>query len=358
MQPRCAIDAAMLPAPSSYHGPVEPCPVAASWKACHHGGSTGTPKVIVDGRPAGFPAGTAFIGIPADGRVLVPGPLYHRRAFQRGAVLALWNGCAVHPMDRPLRCSLPRFEEIAQEGICWALMVPTMMHRGSWPCLKPRGHLRLPMPLVEAGCAHRRPMAPRLGSRRGSTGSARIMSGKSTALPRVLCRCWIGGRRWLEPARPGSVGRPIGGARILHPELRWPGHARHPGTSRARSLPCLPAVPDRLTATSGPTRVRPPRAGKSVGDIGWLDAAGYLYLADRKECLDRPAAACSVLGPPEVEAAILRHPDVRSCAVFGKPDPDLGARVHAVIETNSALSAGDLSAFLADHLAKAKHPAL
>jgi bile acid-coenzyme A ligase len=47
---------------------------------------------------------------------------------------------------------------------------------------------------------------------------------------------------------------------------------------------------------------------------------------------------------------------VRSCAVFGKPDPDLGARVHVVIETETALTASDLSAFLADHLAKAKHP--
>jgi bile acid-coenzyme A ligase len=60
--------------------------------------------------------------------------------------------------------------------------------------------------------------------------------------------------------------------------------------------------------------------------------------------------------PAEVEAAVLRHPDVRSCAVFGKPDADLGAIVHAVIESEAALTLENLNTFLTDHLARAKHP--
>ena len=164
-----------------------------------------------------------------------------------------------------------------------------------------------------------------------------------------LVRCWIGGREWLE--RPGSVGRPIGGAhiRILRPD----GSDAAPGEQgEVYAMP--PGGPGSTYRYIGAERRATAEGWETVGDIGWLDADGFLFLADRKD--DLIISGGINIWPAEVEAAVLRHPDVRSCAVFGKPDPDLGARVHAVIETDSALAASDLSAFLADHLAKAKHP--
>ncbi len=73
--------------------------IAASWKVCTSGGSTGRPKVIVDRRPAAFTADTQFIGIPESSRVLVPGPLYHNAPFS-AAVFALWRGSTVITMER------------------------------------------------------------------------------------------------------------------------------------------------------------------------------------------------------------------------------------------------------------------
>ena len=94
---------------------------------------------------------------------------------------------------------------------------------------------------------------------------------------------------------------------------------------------------------------------ESVGDIGHVDDDGYLYLADRRG--DLIISGGVNIWPAEVEAAILAHPRVFSCAVVGAPDEDLGQRVHAVVETNDAtLDLRALRAFLADILVATKHP--
>ena len=71
---------------------------------------------------------------------------------------------------------------------------------------------------------------------------------------------------------------------------------------------------------------------ESLGDVGWLDADNYLYLGDRRE--DMTLTGGANVYPAEVEAAIQEHPDVRSVAVIGLPDDDLGHIVHAVIEAD------------------------
>ena len=53
---------------------------------------------------------------------------------------------------------------------------------------------------------------------------------------------------------------------------------------------------------------------------------------------------------------MLRHPAIRSCAVYGEDDADLGQRVHAVVESDDALTVESLRAFLADHIARNKWP--
>jgi bile acid-coenzyme A ligase len=57
-----------------------------------------------------------------------------------------------------------------------------------------------------------------------------------------------------------------------------------------------------------------------------------------------------------VEAALAAHPRVRSCAVIGLPDPDLGQRVHAIVEPDGPLGDAELREHLARHLARGKHP--
>ena len=71
---------------------------------------------------------------------------------------------------------------------------------------------------------------------------------------------------------------------------------------------------------------------ESLGDVGWLDEDNYLYLGDRLE--DMILTGGANVYPAEVEAALQEHPDVRSVAVIGLPDDDLGNIVHAIVEAD------------------------
>jgi bile acid-coenzyme A ligase len=98
-----------------------------------------------------------------------------------------------------------------------------------------------------------------------------------------------------------------------------------------------------------------PGGWESLGDIGWFDADGYLYLADRMQ--DMILVGGANVYPAEVEAALQEHPAVRSCAVIGLPDAEKGSRVHAIVEADAALlDEDDLRAFLAERLATYKLP--
>ncbi len=345
MKPGLFVDAAMLEAAhdAQVSRPDAAVHIAASWKACTSGGSTGTPKVIVDARPAGFPEGTAFIAIPHNARVLVPGPLYHNAPFS-AAVFALWSGSTVVTMDRfDAEASLALVEA---EEINWALMVPTMMHRIMALPAQRRSAFDLSQWITAVHTAA--PMAPWLKQAWIDwLGPDHIW--EVYGATEGLVRCWIGGREWGE--RPGSVGKPIGAGRIRI--VRADGSGASVG-EEGEIFAMPPGGPGSTYRYIGAGRRATDDGWESVGDIGHVDASGYLYLADRKD--DLIISGGINIWPAEVEAALLRHPAIRSCAVFGLPDAALGAIVHATIETDGTLSAPQLSEFLTDHLARAKHP--
>jgi bile acid-coenzyme A ligase len=95
---------------------------------------------------------------------------------------------------------------------------------------------------------------------------------------------------------------------------------------------------------------------ESLGDMGAIDADGYVYLADRQT--DMILAGGSNVYPAEVEAAIDEHPRVRSCAVIGLPDDDLGSRIHAIVQTDDGtpIDIDELRAHLAERLVRYKIP--
>src|SRR3546814_13186086 len=68
---------------------------------------------------------------------------------------------------------------------------------------------------------------------------------------------------------------------------------------------------------------------ESLGDIGWFDAEGYLFLADRRT--DMILVGGSHVYPAEIEAALEEPPAVRSVAVLGLPAGDLGRRPTAIV---------------------------
>ena len=70
--------------------------------------------------------------------------------------------------------------------------------------------------------------------------------------------------------------------------------------------------------------------------MGWMDADGYLYLADRRT--DMILVGGANVYPAEVEAALDEHPAVPRARVIGLPDDDLGQRVHAIVQVDGEVS--------------------
>jgi long-chain acyl-CoA synthetase len=97
----------------------------------------------------------------------------------------------------------------------------------------------------------------------------------------------------------------------------------------------------------------------TVGDIGYLNEDGFLFLCDRKS--DMIIAGGVNIYPAEIEGEILAHPQVGDVAVFGIPDDDMGEQIKAVVEPAAGVEADDdlresIMAHLRDRLAKFKWP--
>jgi long-chain acyl-CoA synthetase len=95
-----------------------------------------------------------------------------------------------------------------------------------------------------------------------------------------------------------------------------------------------------------------------TGDLGYIDEHGYVYVVGRsKELIIRGGMN---IYPREVEAAILRMPEVRDVAVIGVPDQYMGERVKAfiVLKEPGSIADGDVKAFCARHMADYKVPRL
>ncbi len=161
-------------------------------------------------------------------------------------------------------------------------------------------------------------------------------------------------QRWLE--KPGTVGRAVRGVeiRVLDDE----GKVCPPGTSGTIYLD-IDGAPFEYwkdaEKTSGVHRGR----SFTLGDVGYLDEHGYLFLAGRQS--DVIISGGVNIYPAEVEAQLVAHPKVADAAVIGIPDPEWGEQVRAVVqpregvEGNGELSA-ELLAYCRERLAHYKCP--
>jgi len=108
-------------------------------------------------------------------------------------------------------------------------------------------------------------------------------------------------------------------------------------------------------------KTRKSRRGEyfTVGDIGYLNEDGYLFLCDRKS--DMIISGGVNIYPAEIENVLLIHPKIADVAVFGIPHPDWGEEVKAVVQpvddvaTSDALTQ-EILGFCVDKLAKYKTP--
>jgi bile acid-coenzyme A ligase len=95
----------------------------------------------------------------------------------------------------------------------------------------------------------------------------------------------------------------------------------------------------------------------TVGDMGWLDQEGFLYMADRR--VDMIVTGAANVFPAEVESALSEHPGIADVVVVGLRDPEWGRRVHAIVQPADPANPPDLDeviAFAKERLAPYKVP--
>jgi acyl-CoA synthetase (AMP-forming)/AMP-acid ligase II len=89
-----------------------------------------------------------------------------------------------------------------------------------------------------------------------------------------------------------------------------------------------------------------------TGDIGVVDADGYLEVVDRLKELIKVKAF--QVAPAELEALLLKHPKIADAAVFGVPDDECGEVPKAVVVTREPLTGDEVKAFIESHVAHYK----
>jgi bile acid-coenzyme A ligase len=316
--------------------------VSPAFKAPTSGGSTGRPKLIVAGQGAEGSAAVAawlFGFEPSDCQV-VAGPLYHNAPITQ-ATSGLFLG--QHVVILPRFDAAQLLDAIEKHRVTWLQLVPTMM-------------LRLHREL-ETGPER-------------DMSSLRVLWHMASKCPEWLKRAWIDrlgpecvyelyggtemqalsiitGEEWLE--HPGSVGRPVIGEMAIFDE-------------DGNELPAgkVGEIYMRPPEGSGPTyryigaEAKSLNGWESLGDLGWKDADGYVYISDRR--VDMIVSGGANIYPAEVETALEAHPPVLSSGVVGLPDDDLGARVHALVEASGDVKPEDLLAFLGERLVRYKIP--
>ncbi|HEY4940492.1 MAG TPA: AMP-binding protein [Rhizomicrobium sp.] len=321
-----------------------PDAVSPSWKAPTSGGSTGRPKLIVSGTPGVVDGlSPAFWRIVQDDIVLMPGPMYHNGPF-----ITAFGGLQI---GAPL-ILMPKFDaeatlrEIERTKATWVYLVPTMMGRiwrlpedvrGKYDVssLKTVWHLAAPCPawLKEEWIRWLGPEV--IWELYGGTEG--------------LASTTLSGTEWL--AHRGSVGKVAAGGVM---KAFGPDGAELPigqtGEIYMKRDAGLPASYRYVGATARVIH----GDWESIGDIGWFDTDGYLYLADRRT--DMILVGGANVYPAEIEAALEEHPLVASSAVIGLPDDDLGNRVHAIVQPRDGLDLEDLKRHMGERLVTYKRP--
>ncbi len=328
-------------------------PKPARGSMIYTSGTTGRPKGVrrrpstPEQQAASAQEAAVFWGLKPDPAavVLMNGPMYHSAPAAYGMVSARLG------LNMVLQ---PRFEAedmlrlIDGHGVSHMHIVPTMFVR----------LLRLPDPVrqrydvsslrfVTHGAA---PCAPAVKRQMIEWWGPTIYEYYGATETGVVV--WHGSEEALR--KPGTVGRPVPGAilRIVDEQ----GHDVAQGEVGEIYLRG-PHLSD-FTYNNDDGKRREVALGDlvTVGDVGYLDADGFVFLCDRKR--DMIISGGVNIYPAEIESALIQMPGVRDCAVFGIPDEEFGEQICAYVEPVAAasLDANQVRAYLAQHVARYKVP--
>jgi bile acid-coenzyme A ligase len=319
--------------------------IAPEWKRMTSGGSTGRPKLIAAADPAvaeRVAAAAPLVCLRPDGCVLMTGPLAHNAPFVVTTIGILIGNHIV---------LMPRFDAgqalrlIERHRATFVLLVPTMMLR----------IMRLPAQVRLAA----------------DVSSLEVAFHLAAPCPAWLKQAWID---WLGPQRVfelyggtelqavtvisgtewvahhGSVGRAVLGEIEIRDPVGRPVPPVTEGEIWMRRGADAPSPYRYIGATARSAA----EGWESLGDIGMVDADGYVYITDR--LADMILVGGANVYPAEIEAALDEHPAVQSCCVFGLPDEDLGSIPYAIVELSAPASDDELLAHLRQRLAPYKLP--
>ena len=316
--------------------------VSPVWKSMTSGGSTGRPKLIDAGGDSRVPAAIGLpLGMTDDDVNLLSVPLSHNTGFSTAAAgLLLGHHLVI----------MPRFDAreflrlVTEHRVTFLATVPTIMQR------------LLPVYRADAGAY--------------DLSSIRRFWHLGAPCPPVIKRAWmdligaekiwelyggtelqaltfISGDQYLT--HPGSVGVVVAGEmKVLDDD----------------GNECPPGVVGEIYMRPGPGSAPTYRyvgvtaksrdGWDSLGDLGYFDDDGFLYLSDRR--VDMFTVGGRNVYPAEIEATLAEHPDVLSCLVVGVPDDDLGQVPHALVQTSGALDEAAFVAFVGQRVASYKVP--
>ncbi len=322
-------------------------------------GTTGRPKGIrrplsgkklADlGAAGASQLGRFLLGMDENTVYLCPAPLYHSAAL-------MWSA-GVHEMGATLvvmeRFDAEDFLRVVQDqGVTHAQVVPTMFVR----------LLKLPAEVRERydvsgiqRIVHAAAPCPVDVKRQMIEWLGPVVD-EYYAGTEGVGLTFIGAADWL--AHPGSVGKPVLGIPKVCGEDGAELPVGEPGLVYfARDV-------EHFTYHNDPEKTRDSRhpdhpSWATVGDIGYLDDEGYLYLTDRKSFTIISGGVN--IYPAEIESRMIMHAAVTDVAVFGLPDPEMGEYVHAVVQLAPGVEgtpalAEELRAFAREQLAGYKVP--
>ena len=328
------------PEPTTSDAPL-PEAVSPVWKSMASGGSTGRPKLIEGGGDSRLPPAAGYpLGAQQGDVNLISVPLSHNTGFSTFAVGLVQGHHLV---------LMPRFEPheflrlITEHHVTFLATVPTIMQRL--------------LPVYRAN-----PDAYDLSS---------IMRfwHLATTCPPAIKQAWIdllgpdviwelyggtelqaltfiNGSQWLE--HPGSVGVVVAGEmKVLDDD----GNECPPGVAGEIYMRPPPGSEPTYRYIGSTAKSRD--GWDSLGDLGYFDADGFLYLNDRR--VDMFTVGGRNVYPAEIESALSAHPNVLSCLVVGVPDDDLGQVPHAIVQADG-LDEEAVIAFLTDRTASYKVP--
>ena len=154
--------------------------------------------------------------------------------------------------------------------------------------------------------------------------------------------------------KPGSVGKVLQGGSM---KILGDNGEELPAGEAGAIYVHLPQFGD-FTYSNAEGDLKGQRSGKhaTVGDVGYLDEDGFLFISDRKK--DMIISGGANIFPAEIEAALINMPEVFDCAVFGAPHTEFGEQVIAAVQCagGARLTLEAVQDFLSDKIAGFKIP--